>query len=138
MGSNIPADVRKYLESEFGSLQESHELMAEYNPEMLKAFASFRRSIFPKKGDRQGALPKYTKEIIATVIEVTLGRGSQPTGTKHARLAIRAGATPEMIHEAMALIFFLGGMTAYVDAGIECVRAARNEASKKKTKRRVA
>jgi len=128
----IPEKIREYLVEEFGGLRPSHLTMAKYNPLMLEGFAIFRRAILPGKKDPQGALPKYIKEIIAVVIEVVLGKGGgeEGPGVLHARKAIREGATPEMIHEAMALCFFLAGMTCYVQYGLKCIKAAEDEYKK--------
>lgn len=128
----IPPQVREYLIEEFGGLRPSHLTMAKYNPAMLEGFAKFRQAVQPGKKDPEGALPKYMKEIISVVIEVLQGRGGAPQtpGVMHTRSAVRHGATPEMIHEAMALVFFLGGMTTYVQYGLPCVKAAEEEAAK--------
>ncbi|MBI2183387.1 MAG: hypothetical protein HYU39_00350 [Thaumarchaeota archaeon] len=129
----IPKPIRNYLLEEFnGKFSESHKLMAQYNMPMLEGFAKFRRSIQPPKGDHQGALPKHIKELISVVIEVTLGKGGghEGPGVSHMRHAVRVGATPEMAHEAMALVFFLAGMTSYVSYGINVVRAAEDEYAK--------
>ena len=129
----MPPEIRAYLLEEFGGrFSDSHRLMAQYNMPMLEGFAKFRRAIQPPRKDPQGALPKYIKELISVVIEVTLGRGgdAEGVGVSHVRHAVRQGATPEMVHEAMALVFFLAGMTAYVSYGIKVVRAAEDEYSK--------
>jgi alkylhydroperoxidase/carboxymuconolactone decarboxylase family protein YurZ len=128
----IPEKIREYLEEEFGGLRPSHLTMAKYNPLMLEGFAIFRRAILPSKKDPQGALPKYIKEIISVVIEVVSGKGGgeEGPGVLHTKKAIREGATPEMIHEAMALCFFLAGMTCYVQYGLKCIKAAEEEYKK--------
>ena len=129
----VPAEVKSYLLEEFGGrFSDSHRLMAQYNMPMLEGFAKFRRAIQPAKKVHQGTLPKHIKELISVVIEVTLGMGGGPDGpgVTHVRHAVREGATPEMVHEAMALVFFLAGMTAYVSYGIKVVRAAEDEYAK--------
>jgi alkylhydroperoxidase/carboxymuconolactone decarboxylase family protein YurZ len=106
--------------------------MAKYNPAMLEGFAKFRRAVQPGGKDPEGSLPKYMKEIISVVIEVTQGRGggAEGPGVVHTRSAVKHGATPEMIHEAMALVFFLAGMTSYVQYGLNCVSAAEEQYKK--------
>jgi alkylhydroperoxidase/carboxymuconolactone decarboxylase family protein YurZ len=128
----IPPEIRQYLVEEFGALRPSHLTMAKYNPAMLEGFAKFRRAVQPGEKDAEGALPKYMKELVSVVIEVTLGRGggAEGPGVLHTRSAVRHGATPEMMHEAMALVFFLGGMTSYVQYGLNCVKAAEDEYAK--------
>lgn len=135
MSDEIPPEIKEYLVEEFGSLRPSHKMMAKYNPAMLEGFAKFRRAVQPGKKDPQGALPKYMKELISVVIQVVLGEGDGGggPGVTHTRHAVREGATPEMIHEAMALCFFLAGMTCYVAYGINCVKAAEDEYTKLKS-----
>jgi alkylhydroperoxidase/carboxymuconolactone decarboxylase family protein YurZ len=132
LAKKIPPEIREYLIEEFGALRPSHLTMAKYNPAMLEGFAKFRRAVQPGEKDVEGALPKYMKEIVSVVIEVTLGRGGgdEGPGVIHTRSAVKHGATPEMIHEAMALVFFLGGMTSYVQYGLNCVKAAEGEYKK--------
>ena len=136
LAKKIPPEIRDYLIEEFGGLRDSHLAMAKYNTPMLEGFAKFRRAVQPGKKDPEGALPKYMKEIISVVIEVLQGRGGAPEspGVLHTRSAVRHGATPEMIHEAMALVFFLAGMTSYVQYGLKCVKAAEEESTKLKEK----
>jgi alkylhydroperoxidase/carboxymuconolactone decarboxylase family protein YurZ len=133
LAKKIPPEILEYLIEEFGELRPSHLTMAKYNPKMLEGFAKFRRAVQPGKKDPEGALPKYMKEIISVVIEVTQGRGggAEGVGVNHTRRAVKYGATPEMIHEAMALVFLLAGMTSYVDYGLSCVKAAEEEYKKK-------
>jgi len=132
LAKKIPPEIREYLIEEFGALRPSHLTMAKYNPSMLEGFAKFRRAVQPGEKDPEGALPKYMKEIVSVIIEVTLGRGggAEGPGVLHTRSAMKHGATPEMIHEAMALVFFLGGMTSYVQYGLNCVKAAEEEYKK--------
>jgi alkylhydroperoxidase/carboxymuconolactone decarboxylase family protein YurZ len=133
----IPPEIREYLIGEFGGLRDSHLTMAKYNPAMLEGFAKFRRAVQPGKKDPEGALPKYMKEIISVVIEVVQGKGGDPKtgpGVLHTQSAVRHGATPEMIHETMAIVFFLAGMTSYVQYGLKCVKAAEEETMKLKEK----
>ena len=136
LAKKIPPEIREYLIEEFGDLRPSHLTMAKYNTAMLEGFAKFRKAVQPGKKDPEGALPKYMKEIISVVIEVLQGRGGAPEspGVLHTRSAVRHGATPEMIHEAMALVFFLAGMTSYVQYGLKCVKAAEEESMKLKEK----
>ena len=63
-------------------------------------------------------------------VEVAMGRGEK--GKSHARKAVRAGATPAEVHEAVALCQWLVGMASYVDGGMDAVKAAEDEEAKAK------
>ncbi len=63
-------------------------------------------------------------------VEAATGRGEK--GKSHARKAIRAGATPKEVQEALALCIYLVGMSSWVDGGMECVLAAEEEDTKVK------
>ncbi|MEM4415606.1 MAG: carboxymuconolactone decarboxylase family protein [Candidatus Caldarchaeum sp.] len=119
-----------YLMEEFGYVHPVFETMVRYDPALVDSLVRFRRSVMPSKTEAGGVLPKKVKELIVTAVEVALGRGEK--GRSHARKAIRAGATPQEVFEAVALCIYLAGMTCWVDGGMDAVRASEDEYEKMK------
>lgn len=120
--------IRKYLINEFGYIHPVFEVLDKYDEKLVNALASLRSSLLPGKTDSEGLLSTKVKELIITAVEVALGRGEK--GKSHARKAIRAGATPREVFEAVTLCIYLVGMTTWVDGGMDAVRAAEDEYEK--------
>ena len=97
-----------------------------YDPEFLDSLVGVRRSILPLK--RKPAVPTKYKELIMVAVEAATGRGER--GVSHARKAIRAGASPKEVYEALAICIYLTGMASWVDSGKYCLQAAEEEYEK--------
>ncbi|MEM4219615.1 MAG: carboxymuconolactone decarboxylase family protein [Candidatus Caldarchaeum sp.] len=119
---------KKYLLEEFGYMHPVFEKLDYYDEKLVTALVSLRRSIMPGKTEQAGVLSTKVKELIVTAIEVALGRGEK--GKSHARKAVRAGAEPREVFEAVSLCIYLAGMTSWVDGGMDAVRAAEDEYEK--------
>ena len=123
-------ETKDYLVEEMGRVHEVFQTLDKYDPKLADAVASLRRAAIPGKKDTTSTLEAKYKELIMIAVEVATGRGEK--GKTHARKAIRAGATPKQIQEALALCIFLVGMSSWVDGGMECVLAAEDEDAKVK------
>lgn len=123
-------ETKDYLIEEMGRVHEVFQTLDKYDPRLTDALASLRRAAIPEKKDAGSSLEAKYKELIMIAVEVATGRGEK--GKTHARKAIRAGATPKQIQEALALCIYLVGMSSWVDGGMECVLAAEDEHEKVK------
>jgi|BEDMetMinimDraft_2_1075160.scaffolds.fasta_scaffold00056_23 alkylhydroperoxidase/carboxymuconolactone decarboxylase family protein YurZ len=123
-------DTKEYLIKEMGRVHEVFQVIDKYNPDLADAIAALRRVAIPSEGSGGFKIPTKYRELIMTAVEVATGRGER--GRSHARKAIRAGATPAEVLEALALCVYLVGMSSWVDSGMECVLAAEEEDAKAK------
>ncbi len=92
-----------------GEMPEAYKRIGQHSPDLLFGFTKFYKAV-----TSPGALSQKVKELIIIAIE-TATRG--PNHELHARKAIELGATPEEIHEAVALAFLWAGMETYVGHG---------------------
>jgi alkylhydroperoxidase/carboxymuconolactone decarboxylase family protein YurZ len=122
--------TRKYFLETYGLIPESFEVIDRFNPEALDAIAQFRTTIIPSKAMGGELLSPKVKELIVTALEVAAGRGEK--GKSHARKAIRVGATPDEVFEAVSLCIYLSGMMSWVDSGADAVKSAEEEYNKLK------
>ncbi len=122
--------TRDYLIEEMGRVHEVFQTLDKYDPNLTDALASLRRAAIPGKNDSGSTLDAKYKELIMVAVEAATGRGEK--GKSHARKAIRAGATPKQVQEALALCIYLVGMSSWVDGGMECVLSAEEEFEKVK------
>ncbi|MGI0081643.1 MAG: carboxymuconolactone decarboxylase family protein, partial [Nitrososphaerales archaeon] len=121
-------ETRKYLIEEMSRVHEVFQVLDRYDPKLTDALASLRRVAIPGRDDTGSTLEAKYKELIMVAVETATGRGEK--GKSHARKAIRAGATPKQVQEALALCIYLVGMSSWVDGGMECVLAAEEEQEK--------
>ncbi len=121
-------ETRDYLVQEMGRVHEVFQTLDRYDPELVDSLASLRRSAIPGLNDTKAVLPAKYRELIMVGVEAATGRGEK--GKSHARKAIRAGASPKEVQEALALCIYLVGMSSWVDGGMECVLAAEEEDAK--------
>ncbi len=123
--------TKKYFLETYGKhTPEAFEVIDRFNPEALDAIALFRSALIPTKAGGKEVLSAKTKELIVTALEVATGRGER--GKSHARKAIRVGATPQEVFEAVSLCIYLSGMMTWVDSGADAVRSAEDEYKKLK------
>ena len=123
-------ETKDYLTEEMGRVHEVFQTLDKYDPKMADAVANLRRAAIPGKQATDSTLDAKYKELIMIAVEVATGRGEK--GKTHARKAIRAGATPKQVQEALALCIYLVGMSSWVDGGMECVLVAEDEHEKVK------
>lgn len=123
-------ETKDYLVEEMGRVHEVFQTLDKYDPKLTDALASLRSAAIPGKKDKGSTLEAKYKELIMIAVEVATGRGEK--GKTHARKAIRAGATPKQIQEALVLCIYLVGMSSWVDGGMECVLVAEDEEAKLK------
>jgi alkylhydroperoxidase/carboxymuconolactone decarboxylase family protein YurZ len=122
-------ETKKYILEKFGRMHPVFEHMDKYSPEIVEGFIKIRKATLPSKGV-EGAIPEKYKELIVTAVEVATGRGEK--GRSHARKAVRLGATPKEVQEAVSLCIWLAGWATWVDGGSEAVKAAEEEEEKVK------
>ena len=123
-------ETREYLTQEMGRVHQVFQTLDRYDPDLVDALASLRRNAIPGLNDTGAVLPPKYRELIMVAVEAATGRGEK--GKSHARKAVRAGATPKEVQEALALCIYLVGMSSWVDGGMECVLAAEEEDQKVK------
>lgn len=112
-------DLRKEIYAHFegdmnGSAPDSIRMLEHYAPGAMEGFYRLRRATTV-----DSSLPKQVRELIIIAVEAALKK--DPVG--HARIAVEAGATPQEIHDAVALSLWLAGMPAY-HHGMKAVQAA--------------
>jgi AhpD family alkylhydroperoxidase len=71
-------------------------------PDQMKGFGDLHRAAVA-----DGALPAATKELMAVAIAIT--QRCDDCIALHMHDAIRAGATPEQVHEAIGVALLMGG-----------------------------
>ena len=71
-------------------------------PDQMKGFGDLHRAAV-----QDGALPQATKELMAVAIAISTR--CDDCITLHMHDALRAGATPEMVHEAIGVALLMGG-----------------------------
>ena len=123
-------ETRDYLTAEMGRVHEVFQTLDRYDPNLVDSLAALRRSAIPGANDKTAIIPAKYRELIMVAVEAATGRGEK--GKSHARKAVRAGATPKEVEEALALCIYLVGMSSWVDGGMECVLAAEEEEAKVK------
>ena len=119
--------LREYLLKEFGAIAEFARQMARHNPSLLESWVNYRGRVFEESGE---GLSKKYRELIGVAVEVVTGRPAGRAGERHARLAVRNGATVREVFDTLMLCEFFSGATNYVDYGVAVVRAAEEEAEK--------
>ena len=112
----------------FGRMHPVFEHMDKYSPEIVEGFIKIRKATL--RSGVEGAIPEKYKELIITAVEVATGRGEK--GRSHARKAVRLGASPKEVQEAVSLCIWLAGWATWVDGGSEAVKAAEEEEEKVK------
>ncbi|HHY38585.1 MAG TPA: carboxymuconolactone decarboxylase family protein [Clostridia bacterium] len=106
-----------------GMVPDSIRMLEKYNPGAMKGFYLLRKSTL--REPPEGPLPKKYRELIIIAVEAALKK--DPSG--HARIAVECGATPEEIHEAVAICLWLAGMPAYHE-GMKAVKSAETHLAK--------
>jgi alkylhydroperoxidase/carboxymuconolactone decarboxylase family protein YurZ len=119
MSQALREEIRAYFAEEMGGEPQSIPSLEKYSPTALEGFYRLRRATTV-----ESTLPRKVRELIIVAVEAALKK--DPSG--HARLAVRAGATPQEVHDAVALTLWLAGMPAYHE-GMKAVRAAEAAAA---------
>jgi alkylhydroperoxidase/carboxymuconolactone decarboxylase family protein YurZ len=115
-------EIHEYFQGEMaGRVPDSVKMLQRYNPEAMEGFYLIRKATL--KDPPQGTLTRKMRELIIVAIEAALRK--DPSG--HARYAVDAGATPQEVHDAVAIVLWLAGMPAYHE-GMKAVQAAEERA----------
>lgn len=115
-------DAQKALEDvSLGATNEAYDKIAKLDPEYAKHLAGlFVDGTF----GRDGALPRKTKELIMVGITCALNR---PRGVRlHSERALKLGAAPREVLEAMEVAAIPGGMPG-LWLGVETLAAIMRE-----------
>ncbi|GEM_PF-2169183 len=116
-------EIYAYFEAEMnGRAPDSIRMLERYLPGAMEGFYRLRRATTV-----ESSLPKKVRELIIIAVEAALKK--DPIG--HARIAVEAGATPQEVHDAVALALWLAGMPAY-HHGMAAVRAAERHAARRR------
>jgi len=114
MSQELREEIAAYFKEEMGKEPISIPSLERYSPGALEGFYRLRKATTV-----ESSLPKKVRELIIVAVETALRK--DPTG--HARLAVEAGASPQEVHDAVALCLWLAGMPAYHE-GMKAVAAA--------------
>jgi AhpD family alkylhydroperoxidase len=96
-------------------LRQGYRDLLQVIPDQMKGFGDLHRSAV-----KDGAFPQATKELMAVAIAICTR--CDDCITLHMHDAVRAGATPEMVHEAIGVALLMGGGPASTYA-IHALRA---------------
>jgi 4-carboxymuconolactone decarboxylase len=110
-----------------GYVLDYHKVMVNQDLPVLKAADALVSAAYLK----QRLLDRKTKELIF-IVSLTVLRAEKPHITSHIRAALKAGATPEEIFEAIEISLPEAGVVAFqwgVDAWREVVQPAGIEPS---------
>lgn len=83
-------------------LRQGYRDLMQVIPDQMKGFGELHRSAV-----KDGALNQATKELMAVAIGICTR--CDDCITLHMHDALRAGATPEMVHEAIGVALLMGG-----------------------------
>jgi AhpD family alkylhydroperoxidase len=83
-------------------LREGYRDLMQVIPEQMKGFGDLHRSAV-----KDGVLTQTTKELMAMAIGICTR--CEDCIALHMHDALRAGATPEMVHEAIGVALLMGG-----------------------------
>lgn len=83
-------------------LRQGYRDLAAAIPTQMKGFGDLHRSAVA-----DGALPAVTKELMAVAIAIT--QRCDDCIALHMHDAVRAGATPEQVHETLGVALLMGG-----------------------------
>lgn len=119
-----------FLKKELGTIPPHSVVLEEYDSDVAEGLQQMRSSIM-----KDGKLSKKTKELVRIGIASVLRLPSEPFARYHANAAVRAGNTPEEIHEAVEVALLYGGLSSYASYGYAVVREAEKAAAKKPKRR---
>jgi alkylhydroperoxidase/carboxymuconolactone decarboxylase family protein YurZ len=119
LNDGFPSDLRKELGLTIGEVPEVYKRMQTYAPDSLKGVSLIRKGALT-----EGVLPKKVKELIIIAVEAALRLPPEHHAKWHARAAVKAGATPEEVHEAVEVALMVGGVSSYADYGHHAVKFA--------------
>ena len=114
MSKELREEIAAYFKEEMGNEPSSIPSLERYSLGALEGFYRLRKATTV-----ESSLPKKVRELIIVAVETALRKDR----TGHARLAVEAGASPQEVHDAVALCLWLAGMPAYHE-GMKAVAAA--------------
>ncbi len=124
LNEDLRKEIYAYFERDMnGSAPDSIRMLERYAPGAMEGFYRLRRATTV-----ESSLSKKVRELIIIAVEAALKK--DPVG--HARIAVEAGATPQEIHDAVALSLWLAGMPAY-HCGMKAVQAAEQLVAQQRT-----
>ena len=106
MSSEETEAILEHALQDRGYVLEMHRIMAEADLEWVKKYNVFIEATYT--GER--LLDRKTKELLQVVVEAAL-RADQDQIQAHIRVALREGATPEEVLEALQVVIMpMGGL----------------------------
>ncbi len=122
VSKELREEIYRYFEGDMnGRAPDSIRMLERYSPGAMEGFYRMRRATTV-----DSSLTKKVRELIIIAVEAALKM--DPVG--HARIAVEAGATPQEIHDAVALSLWLAGMPAY-HHGMKAVEAAEEHLARR-------
>ena len=98
--------ILEHAQQDRGYILEMHRIMAEADLEWVKKYNEFIEATYTG----QRLLDRKTKELLQVVVEAAL-RADQDQIQAHIKVALREGATPEEVLQALqAVIMPMGGL----------------------------
>ena len=115
--------VQKVLNRDFPDMWET---LAAAAPGVLEGYMKLREHVI-RPDPNQGALPKWMVEVIVASCDIVQGNawGAQ----MHVRQAVRDGATPDQVLQAIGLVMVEAGVPTYKGGGLDVIEAAEHEAA---------
>lgn len=110
-----------FLKKEVGEVPKHAVVLEKYDAQVSDALQTMRTKIL---GD--GKLSKKTKELIRIGIATSIRLPKDPFARLHAFAAVKAGATPEEVHEAVEVALLICGLSGYAEYGYAVVQEAEN------------
>ena len=108
-----------FLKKEVGEVPKHSLVLEKYDTQVSDSLQVMRTKIL---GD--GKLSKKTKELIRVGIAASIRLPRDPFARLHAFAAVKAGATPDEIHEAVEVALLFCGLSGYAEYGYAVVQEA--------------
>lgn len=126
VGKSEFAGLRSYVQTVLNrDFPDMWETLAAAAPGVLEGYMKLREHIL-RPNAAEGALPKWMVEVIVVGCDVVQGNawGAQ----MHVRQAVRDGASPGQVLQAIALVMVEAGVPTYKGGGLDVILAAEDEA----------
>lgn len=110
-----------FLKKEVGEVPKHAVVLEKYDSAVSDALQTMRTKILS-----DGKLSKKAKELIRIGIAASIRLPKDPFARLHAFAAVKSGATPEEIHEAVEVALLFCGLSGYAEYGYAVVQEAEN------------
>lgn len=119
-----PASITAYYVDDVGEMPAQIATALRDVPEALAGYMEMRRFVWD--GEREGALPKSSVNLVFTVLDVATQ--NLPGAVNHARAALEAGLTWHELMQAMVQLWIVCGFAStWGTVGYQMVTQLRGE-----------